>query len=290
MTKYFTHYWLNSTWEQDRNEGVERFDYTAGKLFEIRGVRSGDVVYAVTVYSGKLFVCGSVTVGEICDRNQASKIIQTPPQQLWKDATEFIIPSHSTTVNFDIQVPDEITRRLTFITKEGEKSLVFKSKNHLDQQTLRGVRQLTEESAALLDSVLYENGVSDSNFAPIEELENDYDEFVFESFAEGSKTQKYVTTYERSPRLKRIALRIHGYDCKGCGFNFKKIYGERGKEFIHVHHIKPISEFDGEQIVNPETDMTVLCPNCHAMVHRRKNTTLSIEQLKEIIESQKKLQ
>jgi dCTP diphosphatase len=35
--------------------------------------------------------------------------------------------------------------------------------------------------------------------------------------------------------------------------------------------------------INPKTDMSVLCPNCHAMIHRNKSHTLTIRELKEII-------
>ena len=36
--------------------------------------------------------------------------------------------------------------------------------------------------------------------------------------------------------------------------------------------------------MNPETDLVPLCANCHAMVHRRRTTVTSIEELKALIE------
>lgn len=63
-----------------------------------------------------------------------------------------------------------------------------------------------------------------------------------------------------------------------CGFNFEKTYGKLGGGYIHVHHNKPISE-SGPTFINPRTDMSVLCPNCHAMVHRNKKCTLSLAEL-----------
>ncbi|MNH27195.1 HNH endonuclease [compost metagenome] len=85
-------------------------------------------------------------------------------------------------------------------------------------------------------------------------------------------------------RLKAIA--IHGLDCKACGFDFEKAYGEYAKGFIHVHHAVPISAYGGEKAVNPETDLVTLCANCHAVVHRKRDVTLSIEQLKEMLKRQ----
>lgn len=90
---------------------------------------------------------------------------------------------------------------------------------------------------------------------------------------------RYVTTYERNPKLRRQAIAIHGVTCKACGFNFEKTYGEYARKFVHIHHIEPVSEFEGEKIVDPETDLVPLCANCHAVVHRRKNKALSIDEL-----------
>ena len=75
-------------------------------------------------------------------------------------------------------------------------------------------------------------------------------------------------------------MEIHGFTCIGCGFNFKEKYGEWGAGFIHVHHTEPLSDGQGIRLVNPETDMVVLCPNCHSIVHRKKNQTLTLSELK----------
>ena len=105
----------------------------------------------------------------------------------------------------------------------------------------------------------------------------------FSSFGvEGKKKVRYTAIYERDPKLRSRAIEIHGTTCKCCSFNFEKSYGDLGKDFIHVHHIKPISE-SGETIVNPETDLVVLCPNCHYMIHRKRNNTPSVEELKSIL-------
>jgi len=106
----------------------------------------------------------------------------------------------------------------------------------------------------------------------------------FESGVEGNKKQRYTTYYERIPENRKQAIKIHGVTCKACDFNFEKKYGSHGKDFIHVHHIKPISQFEKPKRINPETDLIPLCPNCHSMVHRFKSKTLSLEELKKIIQ------
>ncbi|MDD2133615.1 HNH endonuclease [Pseudomonas kurunegalensis] len=106
------------------------------------------------------------------------------------------------------------------------------------------------------------------------------DTFTFESFSEGSKTTYFGTRYERRKDLRIKAIAFHGLDCKACGFDFEQAYGEHAKGFIHVHHVVPISEYGGEQTVNPETDLVTLCANCHAVVHRKRDMTLSVAELK----------
>jgi 5-methylcytosine-specific restriction protein A len=67
-----------------------------------------------------------------------------------------------------------------------------------------------------------------------------------------------------------------------CGFDFEARYGEFGKGFIQVHHIVPVSEIGERYVVDPKSDLVPVCPNCHAMIHRR-HPPLSIGELREII-------
>lgn len=64
--------------------------------------------------------------------------------------------------------------------------------------------------------------------------------------------------------------------------NFEERYGLLGKEFIHVHHIIPVSELGENYALDPLTELVPLCPNCHAMVHR-VDPPMPIEQLRLII-------
>jgi 5-methylcytosine-specific restriction protein A len=79
--------------------------------------------------------------------------------------------------------------------------------------------------------------------------------------------------------LRSAAIKIHGLICKGCGFNFEHFYGAIGSGFIEVHHSKPISQFGGEIKVDPALDLTVLCSNCHSIVHRKIGQPLALAEL-----------
>lgn len=94
------------------------------------------------------------------------------------------------------------------------------------------------------------------------------DESELGSLYEGAKKTITVNAYERNPIARQKCIDYYGYNCIVCGINFEKVYGEIGKNFIHVHHIIPISEIDKNYKVNPKTDLIPVCPNCHAMLHR----------------------
>jgi HNH endonuclease len=108
-----------------------------------------------------------------------------------------------------------------------------------------------------------------------------------QTFVEGERVSRYSNFYERNRELRAAAVRHHGTVCKTCGFDFSEIYGEHGREFIEVHHLIPVSSLTNSKCIDPVYEMTVLCSNCHRMIHRRRNNILTIDQLKEIIRRKK---
>jgi hypothetical protein len=104
-----------------------------------------------------------------------------------------------------------------------------------------------------------------------------------EEHFEGNKKQRFVNYYERSQRLRTAAIEHHGLTCKVCGFNFENCYGERGSDYIEVHHLRPVSTLGKETKVDPKSDMTVLCSNCHRTIHRRKDDVLTPEELEKLL-------
>jgi 5-methylcytosine-specific restriction protein A len=101
---------------------------------------------------------------------------------------------------------------------------------------------------------------------------------------EGSKIQRTVNIYERNPKLRELCIRKYGYKCQICGVVLTDVYGEIAKEFIHVHHVKPISEYGENHETDAVNDLITVCPNCHAMLHRTINgIPPTIDELKEAI-------
>lgn len=96
---------------------------------------------------------------------------------------------------------------------------------------------------------------------------------------EGAVMRVEVNRYERNRMNRATCIAHHGTNCMVCGLDFSAAYGKLGEGFIEVHHKTPVSQMGNAYRVNPKEDLVPVCPNCHAMLHRR-NPPLSIEELK----------
>lgn len=162
-------------------------------------------------------------------------------------------------------------------------------KGGLHKITEKGLEYLEEVEpiAESLEKQGFEIGVMD------EEFKKDLTEIVIE---EGQLEKRSIKQRKRSTKLRDAAIwkfkNEHGGElfCEACGFNFHEVYGDLGKDFITVHHKKPVHsmEIEGDKTTLEKAlaKVTPLCANCHAMVHRGEGKLLSIEELKEIVAKQ----
>ena len=100
---------------------------------------------------------------------------------------------------------------------------------------------------------------------------------------EGRVIERVTKQYERSKTNRAACIEIFGISCNICGVNFGNKYGEIGESFIHVHHRKPLSLMEESYILDPRNDLIPICPNCHAMVHR-KTPPYSTDEIIEILD------
>lgn len=84
---------------------------------------------------------------------------------------------------------------------------------------------------------------------------------------EGAVCRVVINAYERNPVARARCIAHYGPSCAVCGFKFSAMYGPIADGFIHVHHVKPLSEIGAEYEVDPVADMRPVCPNCHAVIH-----------------------
>jgi hypothetical protein len=154
MPRYFTTYWKNEQWERQRQRAAgEPQGHISANNLRKKGIRPGDCLYVVTLIEGRLFLAGRIEVGEMLTQSQAESLFE---QSLYS-ADDHILAREGSEMAFDLDrvVPRNITTQLRFVKKrEQPVPLVFKGKGLLDQQTLRSIRELTYESARLLDALL----------------------------------------------------------------------------------------------------------------------------------------
>jgi len=123
----------------------------------------------------------------------------------------------------------------------------------------------------------------EKKFGQKETEERIAEEIDEKEFFEGHCKQIFVNKYERDPKARKACLDHFGYACQVCGFDFEKVYGPIGRGIIHVHHHKnKISASKKECKINPLKDLIPVCPNCHTMIHSRREM-LIIDEVKALL-------
>ncbi len=102
-----------------------------------------------------------------------------------------------------------------------------------------------------------------------------------ESLLEGTTYTVTVNVFERNPIARKICIEHHGSSCSICQFNFGEAYSNM-EGFIHVHHLRLLSEIREEYIIDPIKDLRPVCPNCHAVIHS-KRPAYSIEEVRAML-------
>ena len=103
-----------------------------------------------------------------------------------------------------------------------------------------------------------------------------------DDYSEGDVQRVTVNRYERDARARDACINHHGLRCAVCDLSFEERYGDPGKDFIHVHHKRPLHRMRASNRIDPITDLIPVCPNCHAMLHRRE-PPYDVEQLRAML-------
>jgi len=182
--------------------------------------------------------------------------------------------------NDDLDTSDIIEILPNSYTEKSRRSRISKArtiiKNHRLKEALNYIlnsmrvdEEIKEKARIILDekqiTIIYPDDIIDNNLF------------------EGTKKQIIVNAYERNSQARQLCIEKYGAICTVCNFDFEKIYGEIGKGFIHVHHLIEISSIAKDYKINPIQDLRPVCPNCHAMLHKRK-PVYSIKEIKNLID------
>jgi 5-methylcytosine-specific restriction protein A len=153
--------------------------------------------------------------------------------------------------------------------------------SYLDREVLADFLARPEEmraKAAAIRAVFAEG-----ELPPLVVSDVDLDEIAAE---EGGVLLRQHLRRERNQQLRRAkiaAVRSAGLAiaCEVCGFEFERVYGDRGRDYIECHHRTPL--FSSGATKTTLHDLALICSNCHRMIHRTK-TWLLPEQLKAIVD------
>jgi 5-methylcytosine-specific restriction enzyme A len=108
--------------------------------------------------------------------------------------------------------------------------------------------ELSAEVAAAIDERWARTTAT--NVAPLEDAE-----IPSGTFPEGALRRVVVNSYERSERARRACIANHGTRCCVCSFSFAATYGPDFQDFIHVHHLRPVSELGAGYQLDPVEDL-----------------------------------
>lgn len=155
------------------------------------------------------------------------------------------------------------------------------SLHHLHEHGYEGIPRSVRECKddGLIEFLLHPHQMINEDVYDVDYPKDD------EKLYEGALITVKANKYERNQKARRECVAKKGYQCLVCGKDFEATYGEIGKNFIHVHHLTPISSIGKEYQLNVDTDLVPVCPNCHYMLHR-KDPPYTIEELKEILQRQ----
>lgn len=108
-----------------------------------------------------------------------------------------------------------------------------------------------------------------------------------ESYAEGAIKRRLHHQHERNrmvvSKAKNLAWKRNPVlPCDVCGFSFSEVYGKRGEKFIEAHHRQPVAELEPGSRTRVK-DISLLCANCHRIIHRGSHT-LTIDELHQLLQ------
>ena len=83
----------------------------------------------------------------------------------------------------------------------------------------------------------------------------------------------------RSRKIHAVKRAGGAIECIACETDFGVVYGDRGLDFIEVHHVLPL-HVSGPSLTRL-ADLVLLCSNCHRMIH--KNPWLAPVELRALV-------
>lgn len=187
--------------------------------------------------------------------------------------------NHGANITSILDIRD-ISVLVDWLGKLGQNENAVFNARHRDTKAQEGLRYYIDFLRSMENKTF-----SDRNSNLTNKNSSKIDEDEIEKATEGLRKEVVFFRRSRNRAIRNECAKKYNYRCCVCGMDFEKVYGEIGHEFIEVHHIKPLSSYEGEHDI-PLEELRTLCSNCHSMVHHGK-TLISVEQLKDLYEQNK---
>jgi hypothetical protein len=301
LPRFWTSYWKVSNWEV--NPEFKALWLSGSELFKGKGLSRGDFVYVISQKSGQLLLGGRMRVARIVPRDEVlrdPRAVQKGKkiENLYKANTWVVGEEGSgTPLKHHRRLTADVARLIRFVSPTADR-FVSDKRDQLDPQTTRNVRELTSESASLLDEII---AITDHPSNLRKSILVD-ERFLFEArareegqpamfpdevgagntYPEGSVKSVLVNRYERDPKARRECIRHWGSCCFVCKMDFGAVYGSFATGLIHVHHLTPLSKLAAGDKVDPVKDLRSVCPNCHLVIHH-KDPPVSLDEVKRFL-------
>lgn len=117
---------------------------------------------------------------------------------------------------------------------------------------------------------------------PIAQVEHIDDD----QYTEGGLKEVILSIHERNPVARKKCIEYYGARCFICKMQFEERYGSLFAGLIHVHHRTPLQFQNEEYEVDPILDLIPVCPNCHMVLHSKKDGVYTPEEVIEFLHSQ----
>lgn len=272
-------YWKIAPEERLNLAANRRADYAAGKYLE--RVKPGDILWIVNVHIGHLFLIGRLQVETVVDDIEIAQDLVGRTDN-WVDGEWYAIANK---YNVEPLREVDLTPLVGEIRFNSQADRLYLHNKRIDANQLRSLRELTDESAKLLEDAWYADEYTPQTIQDYLELtEDDF------AYSEGKLVVRTVRQRQRNRTLVSDARTefkmLHGHlYCEVCGFDFVAVYGI---EYIEAHHKLQMASLDEERLSTVD-DLVMLCANCHRMAHQR-TPPYSVEELKAMIKRNKQNQ
>ncbi|HEY2412056.1 MAG TPA: hypothetical protein VGI40_07425 [Pirellulaceae bacterium] len=99
---------------------------------------------------------------------------------------------------------------------------------------------------------------------------------------EGLRSEVVLLRTKRSQKLRKAALLLARGKCCVCNLNFLQLLKGRGVRVLQVHHRDQLSVRKVPSVTK-QSDLAVVCANCHLLLHLDPKKALSVEQLRKML-------